>query len=51
MIDGPDMSPATLAFLRESPLGADAFEWLEGEDLPPPSRMLLVHEGDMTSTL
>jgi hypothetical protein len=51
MIDGPEMSPATLAFLRESPLGADDFEWLDGDEMPQPYRMLLVHEGDMTSTL
>jgi hypothetical protein len=51
MIERPEMSDQTLEFLAGSPLGADDFEWLLGEEMPEPYRSLLVHEGDMTSML
>jgi hypothetical protein len=51
MIERPEMSAQTLEFLAGSPLGADDFEWISGDRMPEPYRSLLVHEGDMTSTL
>jgi hypothetical protein len=51
MTDHPEMSPETVAFLDGSPLKAKDFEWLSGEDIPEPYHGLLVHGGDMTSTL
>lgn len=51
MTDHPEMSAETVAFLEGSPVGPEDFEWLSGGQIPEPYRGLLVHDGDMTSTL
>lgn len=37
--------------LGEAGIPADSFQWIEGAEIPPPYRDLLVHKRDMTSTL